>query len=339
MPIGEAMKESELGDLGIFRIPIPIPFSQAGGPANVYIIEEECGLMVFDTGLGTESSQVALAEGLARIGHRLEEVNRIVISHGHIDHFGSAAWIQEQAGRSVPIFIHSADADKVLESGLEWPAMLDRNSQYFLMLGVPLAVLEETAVIMSRNPSLGRRLAEVHPLIPGEKFRCKHVTLEALHMPGHTTGLCCLYEADHRLLFSADHLLERVSPNPLMDLGPEGKPSPFQPLISYFRSINRLRALSIDLILPGHAEPFAEHLSVIDSLIAFYTRRQSKLLKALKRGSLTVYEAMQELFSRKSGFELILMLSETLGNLEVLEDKGETKREMDGDCIRFRLAV
>ena len=113
------MQEHELGDLGIFRIPIPIPFPQAGGPVNAYIVEEERGLLLFDPGLGTVSSQAALAEGLALTGHRFDEVNRIVLSHGHMDHFGAAAWALEQIGRAVPISIHSADADKVLESGLD----------------------------------------------------------------------------------------------------------------------------------------------------------------------------------------------------------------------------
>ena len=68
------MQEHELGKLGIFRIPLPIPFVQAGGPVNAYVVEEESGLLLFDPGLGTKQSQAALAEGLALIGHRFDEV-------------------------------------------------------------------------------------------------------------------------------------------------------------------------------------------------------------------------------------------------------------------------
>jgi glyoxylase-like metal-dependent hydrolase (beta-lactamase superfamily II) len=112
------MKEHELKDLGIFRISLPIPFRQAGGPVNAYIIEEEDGLLLFDPGLGTEQSKAALAEGFAQTGHRFDEVNRIVLSHGHIDHFGAASWVLHQTGREIPILIHHADSDKVLQSGL-----------------------------------------------------------------------------------------------------------------------------------------------------------------------------------------------------------------------------
>jgi glyoxylase-like metal-dependent hydrolase (beta-lactamase superfamily II) len=332
------MQEQELSALGIFRIPIPIPFRQAGGPANAYVVEEDCGILLFDAGIGTEQSRAAFAEGLARTGHRFEEVNRILLSHGHVDHFGAAVWVQEQIGRSVPISIHGADANKVLESGADLPALILRNSRYLSRLGVPPPLLEETVRIIGKSAGLGRRLSEVTPLLPGDVFPCRHVTLEVHHMPGHTPGLCCLYERDHRLLFSADHLLEHVSPNPLMELSPEGEPTPFKPLVSYFESLDRVRALAVDLVLPGHAAPFRTCTQVIDSLAAFYQRRQEKLLNALERGPLTVYDAMRELFPSDSGFELILMISETLGNLELLEDKGRIERETDGEFIRFRLA-
>jgi glyoxylase-like metal-dependent hydrolase (beta-lactamase superfamily II) len=170
-------------------------------------------------------------------------------------------------------------------------------------------LLEETAAGLIRSPELGRRLAKVTPLVAGDQFRCKHVTLEVHHTPGHTTGVCCLYERTHRILFSADHLLERVSPNPIMDLKTDGKPSGFKPLITYFESLGRVRSLAVDLVLPGHAEPFSNCLEVIDSLSAFYQRRQAKILDILGRGAQTAYEVMKELFLSADGFELILMIS------------------------------
>jgi glyoxylase-like metal-dependent hydrolase (beta-lactamase superfamily II) len=331
------MQEEELGGLGIFRISIPIPFRQAGGPANAYVIEEDRGIMLFDVGIGMDASQSALAQGLARIGYGFKDINRIVFSHGHIDHYGAAVWALEQIGRSIPVMIHNADAGKVLESGPDLLTLIGRNSRYLSRLGVPLPVLDEMIAAIGKESGLARRLARVTPLMQGDKFRCKHVTLEVLHMPGHTPGLCCLYERDHRLLFSADHLLQHVSPNPLIELRADGEPASFKPLISYFESVGRVRALPVDLVLPGHATPFAAHRDVIDSLFKFYEQRQSRLLAALEGRSVTVYEAMQGLFALSNSFELFLMMSETLGNLELLEKESKIKRELVDESIRFRL--
>jgi glyoxylase-like metal-dependent hydrolase (beta-lactamase superfamily II) len=335
---GILMQECELESFGIYRIPIAIPFPQAGGPTNVYAIETERGLLLFDTGLGTTTSQTTLIEGLARHGHRVEEAELIILSHGHIDHFGNATWVRRRAGWEIPVYIHSADAGKVLESGMDWPTTLRRNRKYLTMLGMPLEVLEETAEALSPNPNFGDRLSTVNNLYPGTVFQCRHISLEVMHMPGHTPGLCCLYDHEHRLFFSADHFLERVSPNPIMDLEAEGTNSSSKPLITYLQSLDRVRALEPKLILPGHGVPFGEPNSVMYSLASFYHRRQTKLLATLERRNLTVYEAMKELFTQEIGFELILMMSETLGNLEVLESRGEVVRETIDGLVRFRLA-
>jgi glyoxylase-like metal-dependent hydrolase (beta-lactamase superfamily II) len=331
------MQEEELGSLGIHRISIPIPFRQAGGPANAYVIEEDRGIMLFDVGIGMDASQLALARGLTQIGYGFKDVNRIIFSHGHIDHFGAAVWALEQIGRTIPVMIHNADAGKVLESGPDLLTLIGMNSRYLSRLGVPLPLLDDMMAAIGREAGLARRLASVTPLTQGDKFQCKQVTLEVLHMPGHTPGLCCLYDREHRLLFSADHLLERVSPNPLIELRADGEPASFKPLISYFESIDRVRALPVDLVLPGHATPFAAHRDVIDSLFKFYEQRQSKLLAALRRRPRTVYEAMREIFPSSNSFELFLMMSETLGNLELIEKEGKIIRELEDESIRFRL--
>jgi glyoxylase-like metal-dependent hydrolase (beta-lactamase superfamily II) len=332
------MQEPDLRDLGIFRIPIPIPFPQAGGPSNVYVVEAKRGVLLFDAGLGTPAAQAALADGLARAGHRFEDVERIVLSHGHVDHFGAAAWVQEQAGRRIPISIHPADADKVLQTGAARERWLARIGAHLARLGVPVETLLQMGAAVGKDVGLGRHLTEVEPLDQGDVFECKQVTLEVHHMPGHTPGLCCLHEPGRRLFFASDHLLERVSPNPLIDVGSEGDTGHFKPLVSYFESVSRVRSMEIDLVLPGHATPFTDYRKVIDSLAGFYRRRQKKLRAALREGPLTVYEAMKRLFPTQTIGEIFLMMSETLGNLEVLEERGDVLRMTDGALIRFRLA-
>ena len=49
-----------LGELGIRRIPVPVPFPEAGGPANVYVIDEaDGGVALFDGPTAVAAAQVA----------------------------------------------------------------------------------------------------------------------------------------------------------------------------------------------------------------------------------------------------------------------------------------
>lgn len=332
--------ERDLADLGIHRIPVPVPFPQAGGPANVYVVEERGGgVMLFDAGLGTPEAEEALREGFRRIGRRFSEVRRIVISHGHVDHFGAARSVLEWHGGEVPVYAHPADIPKMAEGGLRWRDALPHYAAYLTRLGVPAEAMQAAAGSLGKSLRLARRLPSVRAAPVGEVLSLARVDLEVLHMPGHTPGLICLHDRAHRIFFSDDHLLEKVSPNPLIELGPGGEEGAFRPLVAYLESVGRLHALEVDLVLPGHAEPFAGHRRVIDALVQFYGKRQARIRTALSARPLTAFEVMREIFPKASPRDLFLAASETVANLEVLEARGEAARELEGGAYRFRLAA
>jgi glyoxylase-like metal-dependent hydrolase (beta-lactamase superfamily II) len=334
------MTDADLADLGIHRIPIPVPFPQAGGPVNAYLMEEERGgVMMFDAGLGTPTAEAALSEGFARAGRRFDEVTRIVLSHGHVDHYGAARTVQEKARRAVPVYAHPADLPKVAESGRPWSELAPLYGAYLMKLGVPEEAVRAVAREMGGGFKLARRLPEVLPLTGGEVLHLKYLAAEVHHMPGHTPGLVCLHDRRLRLFFSGDHLLEKVSPNPIIELGPDGEPGAFKPLVAYLESLARLHALEVDVVLPGHGPPFGDHRRVIEGLVQFYEKRQGKIREALARGPLTGHEVTQVLFPWARSGDLFLVVSETIANLEVLEVKGQVSRELDGGVYRFRLSA
>ncbi len=332
------MTEQDLAALGIWRIPVPIPFVQAGGPVNVYLLEEEDGgLCLFDSGLGSEPARAALDEGLRRLGRRHEEVRRIVVSHGHVDHYGNAQNVVERAGGAVPVYAHAADIGKIAESGPRWRDRMAHYGAFFVRLGVPPEVLAALAEESGRGQRLARRVREVRAVGEGERLRLRRFEGELLHMPGHTPGLLCLWIPEHRIFLADDHLLEKVSPNPVIELGPDGEDGFFRPLASYLASVARLRALDVELVLPGHGPPFGDHRRVIDRLVAFYATRQARILELLAEGPRSAWEVTAALFPRARPGDAFLAVSEAVANLEVLEDGGQVTREEDRGVARFRL--
>ena len=332
------MTEADLASLGVTRIPVPVPFPQAGGPVNVYAIEDEGGVALYDSGLGSPEAEAALAKGFSDAGWRFEDVTRIVVSHGHVDHYGAARTVLERAGRPVPVFAHPADIPKMSESGWRWRDRLPHYVAFFLKLGVPADDIAAMGAEVSGGFKLARRIPEVHPLAEGDVLRFRRLSAEVLHMPGHTPGMACLHDAEHRLLFAADHLLEKVSPNPIIELGPDGEDGAFRPLVAYLRSIARVRDLDLALVLPGHGPAFSGHREVIDGLVGFYRKRQDKILAALGDAPLTGHEIARALFPSIRPKDLFLVLSETIANVEVLQERGEVVRDESPDLYRYRLA-
>jgi glyoxylase-like metal-dependent hydrolase (beta-lactamase superfamily II) len=328
--------EDQLAALGVHRIPVPIPFPQAGGPVNVYLLEEAGGgITLFDSGLGSPEAQAALEAGFAALGRRFDEVSRVVVSHGHVDHFGAARFVQERHGGALPVYCHPADAPKITETGRRWRDQFPLYGAYLARMGVPAEVLQAMAREGERSFGLARRVPEALPIGEGDVIATRHLRFEVLHMPGHTPGLLCLYDRERRVFVSDDHLLERVSPNPLIDLGPNGEDGVFRPLLAYLASVARMRALEIDLVLPGHGPAFSGHRAVIDRLTGFYGKRQARILELLGPAPLTAYALSRALFPAARPGETFLTMSETIANLEVLEAEGRAARAEQDGTVRF----
>ena len=341
---GRGLTERELAAFGVHRLPLPIPFVAAGGPVNAYVIEAAGGgLVLFDAGLGTEAAQGALAAGFERLGLHFEDLRRIVVSHGHVDHYGAARWVEERwaagnPGQRLPVQAHPRDLMKFDERG---PRLRDQHALYgvhLLRLGVPMEVLTAMAASGEGSTRLARRVPDVEPIEAGAIIEGRALRFEVIEMPGHTPGLICLWAPEQGVLIPADHLLEKISPNPLIELGPDGAPV-HRPLAVYLESLERTRALDVSLVLPGHGPGFGGHRALIDNLRGFYGKRQEKLLGLLAERPLSGWALCQALFPRASATDAFLTMCETVANLEVLEDRGAVVRvEEDGAWLFERAA-
>ncbi len=330
------LDDGPLRALGIHRLEIPVPFLEAGGPANVYVIEDADGrYTLFDTGIGTPDGIAALRGQASAQGLDLRKLNRIVVSHGHLDHFGNAQLLSEESGARV--FIHPADHDKVVGDA-RFATLLRRHRAYFLRLGVPLETLDLMQAGADRSGPTTRYVeaARLGALHDGEVLQFRHFEAVVKHLPGHTPGLVCLYAERQRLFFADDHVLARVSPNPLLDLSQGEGTTKFRALARYLEGARWVRDLELEAVLPGHGPAFSGHRALLDGLFAFYEGRQAKLHARLAESPASVFELLATLFLRRDLPRLVLMLSEVLANVEVLEDRGRVGVvDPDAEIVRY----
>jgi hypothetical protein len=124
----------------------------------------------------------------------------------------------------------------------------------------------------------------------------------------------------------------------LLDLEDHDRPV-HKALVEYVRSARRVRELPVELVAPGHAEPFSGHVELIDRLLGFYQKRQARLLELLRsQGPRTPAELSPQIFPRAREHQLYLTLSEVMGNLEVLEEQGRVVRAETSGLLRFQAA-
>jgi glyoxylase-like metal-dependent hydrolase (beta-lactamase superfamily II) len=92
---------------------------------------------------------------------------------------------------------------------------------------------------------------EMLPLYPGEELALGDGAASVLHAPGHADYQLMLHDEARGILFAADHVMLKITPN--IGLWPESQP---RPLAHYLESLGNLRGLGANLVLPGHGALF-----------------------------------------------------------------------------------
>lgn len=326
---------ARLRELGIFRLPVPTPFP--GDPVNVYAIEDADGrLTLVDTGVAGVAASCALGEGLWRIGAGFSDIGRIIVSHGHADHFGAARWLKERSGRDLAIFAHPHDFPRILQCGPRWRDQSSRYEALFARHGVPRDLFSRFDRRESSYDECGARVSELHPLRHGDVLRFARFEASVLHLPGHTPGLVCLLDETNGLFFSNDHLLEGVTPGLEVYLGPDGEELPARSLEAHLASLRVTRALDVRAVLPGHGAPFSGHREAIDTVLRVHDRRQARLREVLSHRPMSAFALAQAIFPRTAGAELMVALAQVLGSLWMLQARSEVVREDGERVVLFR---
>jgi glyoxylase-like metal-dependent hydrolase (beta-lactamase superfamily II) len=301
----------------VHQITLPTPFPV--GPVHVYLLEGD-RLTLVDTGPRTPEALSTLEEGLSALGYRVEDLQQIVISHAHADHYGLAATLAERSGAAVlahPRCARELDAETERGGSLRWYARLLRR------VGVPLWIRFRVAGGF-RHVSSHSDPVQVNRLLDeGDTVGLGDAEWQVLHMPGHSADLICLYQGEERLLLGSDHLIKHISSNAIIE-PPERKGADRRrPLVEYWAGLRRVAAMDIDLVLSGHGPPIDDHRALIERRFSFYDRRLLSIRRILRQGPSTVWAIVEEIFPRLGGIDTFLAVSEILGHLDVMEDAGE----------------
>jgi glyoxylase-like metal-dependent hydrolase (beta-lactamase superfamily II) len=309
---------------GIHRIPIPTPF--AVGRVNVYLIEDE-PLTLMDTGPNSATSFDELTSGLAALGHAVEDIEVVVITHQHIDHLGLVSIVAQRSGAQVA----ALDVAVPYVEGFTREAQKDDEFARSVMLrnGIPEDVVSALSAVSQVFRAWGSRADVTRVLRDGEEMSFRDRKLRVHHRPGHSPTDTIFHDRGRRILIAADHLLGHISSNPLITRPPDGSAERPQALVTYLRSLEATRDMDdVDLVLPGHGEPITDHRALIDERLALHRRRAEKIYRLIAERPRTAYEIAQELWGNVAVTQAYLTLSEVLGHVDLLLNAGRV-REVD----------
>jgi glyoxylase-like metal-dependent hydrolase (beta-lactamase superfamily II) len=298
---------------------------------NVYLIED-VPLTLVDAGPNSGTSFDELQRGIADLGHSLEDIELVIVTHQHIDHLGLVSLVAAHAGAEVAAI--EAAVPFVENFSSEAQADDDFARDVMLRHGIPEDVVAALQSVSRAFRAWGARVEVTRPLRDGEALVLRDRVLHVHHRPGHSPTDTVFHDRDRRILIAADHLLKHISSNPLITRPRDGSGRRHQALVTYLESLAQTREMDVDLVLPGHGEPITDHRSLIDDRFALHRRRADKLHRLVSEQPRTAYELAQALWGNVAVTQAYLTLSEVLGHMDLLTNAGRAvERERDGIAV------
>jgi glyoxylase-like metal-dependent hydrolase (beta-lactamase superfamily II) len=307
---------------GVHRLELPTPF--AIGPVSCYVLRGE-PLTLVDPGPLRDKTADALDDGLRPLGLRVEDVDLVIVTHQHHDHAGLAAEVVRRSGARL------AATPRLAAYLADYERAMDRDDAYALQMmrrhGIEGDVLRTLDDISRSFRRYGEGATVDAAVAGGERLVAGGRTFTTFERPGHSPTDTIFLDGDG-LLIGGDHLLEKVSSNPIAHVPIDDRDpvevatrDPRRALVEYLASMRATAAMDVALVLPGHGAPFTDHRALVASRETMHARRARRILRAVD-GTRTAADMIAVLWRALPVTQHYLALSEVLGHLDLLAEDG-----------------
>ena len=317
---------------GIWRLRLPLPWP--GVPhGNAWALASGEGIVLFDTGIGGKGRLRQLDLALAQAGFTLDDVQLVVCTHSHTDHYGLAAPICEEAG--CELWMHPA-WEHVRLLADDPAAALEQRLEVARQSGVPVAALERYREARSdtvEETGIDAIKVPDRELLPGVEVVTDHGAWQVHETPGHAPSHVVLRQPERKLLISGDHLLGRV----VLFFDHGHTPDPIG---EYLGSLDRVEPLDVDLVLPGHGRPFRDPDAKIAEARRQVEELRTKVRESLENGGKPAFAVVADILGAEnldtpaSAWVLQIVLS----CLDHMALAGEVVAVDGGESQRWQLA-
>jgi glyoxylase-like metal-dependent hydrolase (beta-lactamase superfamily II) len=316
---------------GVLWLRLALPF--ALNHVNIYLIEDDGGWAVLDTGLGDDATRAAwdamLTGPLA--GSKL---TRLIVTHFHPDHVGLAGWLCQNHG----LPLHMSQTEYLFSLSI----LLDRagTGEEQLRASHQSTGLNDEQIeqVVGRGHSYLKRTTGLPPsflrLTAGDRLMLGGRGFDVSTGAGHAPEQVMLHQPEAKLFFSADQVLAKISPNvSVWSMEPEA-----DPLGLYLSSLAGIKATLPDdvLVLACHNLPFYGLHRRIDELMLHHRQRCGEILEACRAAPRTAAEIIPILFKRpmdahQTGFAI----GEVVAHLNYMMRRAELDRETGAGGIHL----
>ncbi|MBA7684847.1 Hydroxyacylglutathione hydrolase [subsurface metagenome] len=298
-----------------------------------YLLPDAATLI--DTGVGTRDAFDGLEEQVRSAGMELTEIKRIIPTHLHGDHIGLVETVRRLSGAKVYAHrtaierqkeTHDKDVDLYAETRNETKLM--GGSKYLGFLR------------RFENSFRGRMssLEIDEPLEDGQILELEGSTLKVYWTPGHAKEHICLHDEEKRILYAGDHVLPKITPHVSLRSHLEG-----DPLGDYIESLEKIRGLDVETVLPAHQYVFSDLEGRISEMHLHHKNRCEEMKKIISDSRNTVFEISAQVswdsrpWTEMEFWTKRMAARETLAHLVYLRNREELKEEVVKGVLYYNL--
>ncbi len=283
-----------------------------------YLVLVDDYRVLVDTGSGFHKNNHCLEKGFGAAGDLLGEIvdfadlTHILITHGHIDHYGGLPFVRQKT--NALIGAHELDQHNLTHTEERLAVTATRLYRYLAEAGLGPETAQELVQIYKMT-KLNYQPTKVD--FTFEAIDMRLGPFEMLHVPGHCAGQVVIRL--HDVLFSGDHVLAEISPHQ----APE-RLSLFTGLNHYLQSLESTQSWSrgVRLTLGGHNQPVTNLNMRIREIQEIHKERLAEYLKILQVPH-TIAELSKKYFGETHGYNVLLALEEAGSHIEYLYERGQ----------------
>lgn len=312
---------------GVLWVRMPLPFKL--DHINLWLLEEEDGWTVVDTGIACDETKVAW-ERIFSTRCAGKPLRRMIVTHFHPDHVGLAGWMAERFGAVLWMPLAEWAVARVLGAGSS--AAAEEGYRRFYMatgFGPDLMNLVETrsgnyATRISPVPFAMRRIEDGETLVVGGR------NWRVMVGGGHSYEHASLYCEELGILIAGDQILPQITPN--VSVWPSEPEA--DPLRHFLTSLETFRRLPENtLVLPGHRRPFVGLRDRLDAVAGHHDERLTQTWDACADPR-TGLDVLRVLFDRAlDDHQVFFAIGETLAHLHFLVGQGRLERQCRADGV------